>query len=51
MKGFEIFKSIDDLDTESKYLIHKAKEAAHHAYAPIPNSMWGQHCYWMMVRW
>ena len=34
MKGFEIFKSIDDLDTESKYLIHKAKEAAHHAYAP-----------------
>lgn len=34
MKGFEIYKSIDELDTESKYLIHKAKEAAHHAYAP-----------------
>ncbi len=34
MKGFEIFKSLDELDTESKYLIHKAKEAAHHAYAP-----------------
>jgi cytidine deaminase len=34
MKGFETFKSLDELDTESKYLIHKAKEAAHHAYAP-----------------
>jgi cytidine deaminase len=34
MKGFEIFNSLDELDTESKYLIHKAKEAAHHAYAP-----------------
>jgi cytidine deaminase len=34
MKGFEIYQSIDELDTESKYLIHKAKEAAHHAYAP-----------------
>ena len=34
MKGFETYKSLDELDTESKYLIHKAKEAAHHAYAP-----------------
>jgi len=34
MKGIEIFKSIEDLDSESKYLIHKAKEAAHNAYAP-----------------
>ncbi|MBL7871071.1 MAG: cytidine deaminase [Cyclobacteriaceae bacterium] len=34
MNGFETYKSLDDLDTESKYLIHKAKEAAHHAYAP-----------------
>ncbi|MBK7650228.1 MAG: cytidine deaminase [Flammeovirgaceae bacterium] len=34
MKGFEIFKSIDELDTETKYLIHKAKEAANQAYAP-----------------
>lgn len=34
MKGFEIYQSIDELDTESKYLIHKAKEAAHIAYAP-----------------
>ncbi len=30
----ETFKHIEDLDTESKYLVHKAKEAAHHAYAP-----------------
>ncbi len=34
MKGFETFKSIEELDNESKYLIHKAKEAAHQAYAP-----------------
>jgi len=27
-------KTWDNLDSESKYLIHKAKEAAHHAYAP-----------------
>ncbi len=34
MKDFEIFATLDDLDQESKYLVHKAKEAAHHAYAP-----------------
>lgn len=34
MKNIETFKHIEDLDTESKYLVHKAKEAAHHAYAP-----------------
>jgi cytidine deaminase len=34
MKKTETFKHIEDLDTESKYLVHKAKEAAHHAYAP-----------------
>jgi cytidine deaminase len=34
MKEFEIFPNIEELDNESKYLIHKAKEAAHHAYAP-----------------
>lgn len=34
MNKTETFKHIEDLDTESKYLIHKAKEAAHHAYAP-----------------
>lgn len=34
MKDFTVFKTLDVLDTESKYLVHKAKEAAHHAYAP-----------------
>lgn len=34
MKDITFFKNFDDLDTESKYLVHKAKEAAHHAYAP-----------------
>jgi cytidine deaminase len=34
MKDFTAFKNLDALDTESKYLVHKAKEAAHHAYAP-----------------
>jgi cytidine deaminase len=34
MKDFTVFKNLDTLDTESKYLVHKAKEAAHHAYAP-----------------
>lgn len=34
MKDFESFSNIEDLDNESKYLVHKAKEAAHHAYAP-----------------
>jgi cytidine deaminase len=27
-------KNLDHLDSESKYLIHKAKEATNHAYAP-----------------
>lgn len=34
MKGFETYKTLEELDNESKYLVHKAKEAAHHAYAP-----------------
>ena len=34
MKDFTFFDNIEDLDTESKYLVHKAKEAAGHAYAP-----------------
>lgn len=34
MKEFEIFNDIEELDNESKYLIHKAKEAANFAYAP-----------------
>ena len=34
MKDITFFKKLDDLDTESKYLVHKAKDAAAHAYAP-----------------
>ncbi len=34
MKDFETFDSIEELDSESKYLIHKAKEATAHSYAP-----------------
>ena len=34
MKEFETFHDIEELDNESKYLIHKAKEATGHAYAP-----------------
>jgi cytidine deaminase len=34
MKEFEIYNDIEELDNESKYLIHKAKEAASLAYAP-----------------
>ncbi|MFM8741149.1 MAG: cytidine deaminase [Cytophagales bacterium] len=34
MKDFEIFHKIEELDNESKYLVHKAKEATAHAYAP-----------------
>ncbi len=30
----ERFASIDELDSESKYLAHKAKEATQHSYAP-----------------
>jgi len=34
MKGLQTFDQVDDLDAESKYLVHKAKDAAQHAYAP-----------------
>ena len=34
MKDFESADNFDDLDQESKYLVHKAKEATAHAYAP-----------------
>lgn len=34
MDGFETVKHLEDLDAESKYLAHKAKEAAALAYAP-----------------
>jgi cytidine deaminase len=31
---FEIFNTLEDLDSESKYLVHKAKEATQLSYAP-----------------
>lgn len=34
MNDFTLLKKFDDLDQESKYLAHKAKEAANHAHAP-----------------
>lgn len=34
MKDFTILPHFDDLDTESKYLAHKAKDATAHAHAP-----------------
>jgi cytidine deaminase len=34
MNDFETFETIEELDSESKYLIHKAKEATAHSYAP-----------------
>jgi cytidine deaminase len=34
MKEFTIVDHVEDLDLESKYLIHKAKDATNHAYAP-----------------
>ncbi len=33
MKNPELFNQVDDLDQESRYLIHKAKEAAGNAHA------------------
>jgi cytidine deaminase len=34
MKTFVLVDHLEDLDLESKYLAHKAKDAANHAYAP-----------------
>ncbi len=34
MKDIKVFGSLEALDAESKYLVHKAKEATQHAYAP-----------------
>jgi cytidine deaminase len=31
---FEFFETLEDLDSESKYLVHKAKEATLLSYAP-----------------
>ena len=34
MKEFELYDTLDELDSESKYLVHKAKDATNYAYAP-----------------
>lgn len=34
MKPFVVVNHLEDLDLESKYVAHKAKDAAAHAYAP-----------------
>ncbi len=34
MKSLESFNHLEDLDSESKYLAHKAKEATAYSYAP-----------------
>ncbi|HEY8937327.1 MAG TPA: cytidine deaminase [Cyclobacteriaceae bacterium] len=41
MKDFRLVNHLEELDTESKYLAHKAKEAATHAYAPYSRFLVG----------
>jgi cytidine deaminase len=41
MKNFTIVDHLEDLDAESKYLTHKAKDAASHAYAPYSKFLVG----------
>jgi cytidine deaminase len=41
MKDFQIVDHLEDLDSESKYLAHKAKEATNHAYAPYSKFLVG----------
>jgi cytidine deaminase len=41
MKNFILVDHFEDLDAESKYLAHKAKEASTHAYAPYSKFMVG----------
>lgn len=41
MKDFIIFDHLEDLDAESKYITHKAKDALHHAYAPYSKFLVG----------
>jgi cytidine deaminase len=41
MTGFTILDHFDDLDTESKYLAHKAKDATAHAHAPYSKFLVG----------
>ncbi len=39
--NLSFFAHLEDLDTESKYLVHKAKEATQHAYAPYSKFLVG----------
>jgi cytidine deaminase len=41
MEDFKMVAHIEDFDLESKYLIHKAKDAAVHAYAPYSKFLVG----------
>lgn len=41
MKEFTRTEHLEDLDAESKYLVHKAKEATSHAYAPYSKFLVG----------
>lgn len=41
MEEFVTAASLEELDSESKYLVHKAKEAAAHAYAPYSRFLVG----------
>jgi cytidine deaminase len=41
MKNFVIVDHLEDLDAESKYLVHKAKDATGHAYAPYSKFLVG----------
>jgi len=41
MEEFIQVDHLEDLDSESKYLVHKAKEAAQHAYAPYSKFLVG----------
>src|SRR6476620_4739204 len=41
MENFVIVDHLEDLDLESKYLTHKAKDAATHAYAPYSKFLVG----------
>ena len=34
MEGLSFFRNLEDLDSESKYLVHKAKEATQLSYSP-----------------
>jgi cytidine deaminase len=41
MKNFIVVDHLEDLDAESKYLTHKAKDATVHAYAPYSKFLVG----------